>query len=345
MNYKPHRPPDRRHEDLPASSMSWHEKELAIVQKKAGDAQKVRAISSRGSRSWRTHSFRSNTSQSDRKLSIIVVRKDEKPPEAYVENPELTDEYIQSSKEILLGENTEGSEVLTSARSSQSQWSVDEHSEVLDQRLSGFLDEQATQIPNVRPGSGNPVTKVDIYQSPKRKVIVTDKHQPPVPMLQRYYRATSAPVTPSTSVVPIQSNGYYINGRSISSYRPHSSMSVHRSRCTTPGAFAPKATITSGPHCGLDSLLVYGEGGQRILRPRSSGPLHKSAWYQVPGRYPTSRKPYPPKRSQHRINPTLLSSSVGSSAASTPRSSRTASPLDSKVQGYTELEYVPSSLY
>ena len=314
IHFKPHRPPDCRNDVLPASSLSWHDKQLAVIHKKSVVASNKpkSAAESRYSRSSNrslinstitsTSSSHNNNNKSDGKLSIVVVRK----PNRTRADDNDQDERIESTKDILLSRDLDREEearydAVSIASGGFSDWSVDERSEVLNQRLSGFLDD-------VNPGSGNPGLKVDITETPKH-VIITDKHQPPVPMLKKYYRTSSAP-----HVSTGRTNGYSVDS-ATSSFRPHSSMSVHRAYCRTPGPFAPLGTITCGPHCRLDSLL-----GDTVQRVRSQGPLHKSAFYHVPGRYSTSQKPYPPKRSQSRISATMLYSGSGSGSGSGARS-------------------------
>ena len=85
-------------------------------------------------------------------------------------------------------------------------------------------------------------------------------------------------------------------------YRPRSTSEVHRRTCYVPGPHTVDIhnaySIMPGPHADVHSLLGP------PLCPREDWTLqHKSAWYHVPGRYPTVEQPYPPKRSQSRLAP------------------------------------------
>lgn len=76
---------------------------------------------------------------------------------------------------------------------------------------------------------------------------------------------------------------------------------VHRTKCQIPGPHTNDIhntySLTKGPNSTLRSLM----GGPPVPRDVFLHIHHTSAWYHVPGRYPTISSPYPRKRSQKRI--------------------------------------------
>lgn len=104
------------------------------------------------------------------------------------------------------------------------------------------------------------------------------------------------------------------SARSIGSslYTSASGVSIasHRSSCDIPRGphslhVSNARTTTIGPHSSVKSLL--GSTGPKDI---SRGIHHKSAWYHVPGRYVTSEKRYPPKRSQQRVEAKQIEKSI-----------------------------------
>ena len=71
----------------------------------------------------------------------------------------------------------------------------------------------------------------------------------------------------------------------------------HLSRCSVPGRqslYLSNQQTVVGPHSDLRCLMDY------RYPERTRQIHHQSAWYHVPGRYPTPEIVYPPKRSQTR---------------------------------------------
>ncbi|XP_072002470.1 tetratricopeptide repeat protein 41-like [Engystomops pustulosus] len=66
--------------------------------------------------------------------------------------------------------------------------------------------------------------------------------------------------------------------------------------CLTPSLCSRPESAMSGPHSDLMSLVSL----NRPSRSEHCKLVHKSAWYHVPGRYPTLQTPFPPKRHQIR---------------------------------------------
>ncbi|XP_068133027.1 putative tetratricopeptide repeat protein 41 isoform X2 [Hyperolius riggenbachi] len=94
-------------------------------------------------------------------------------------------------------------------------------------------------------------------------------------------------VTLTVSVFPISDS---------TDKRPHSVASIHTSvLLSRPNSVCH--TTLSGPLSDVSSLVS-------LSRPMSKSEnyklIHKSAWYHVPGRYPTLQSPFPPKRHQIR---------------------------------------------
>lgn len=88
------------------------------------------------------------------------------------------------------------------------------------------------------------------------------------------------------------------------------SLASHRSNCDIPRGphslhVSNSRTTTVGPYSSVKSLLM--SSGPKDI---SKGVHHKSAWYHVPGRYTTSDKRYPPKRSQQRFEAKQLSKTI-----------------------------------
>ncbi|XP_061187631.1 uncharacterized protein LOC133195719 isoform X1 [Saccostrea echinata] len=140
-----------------------------------------------------------------------------------------------------------------------------------------------------------------VGQETKRTQFAEQTESGPAELFKRYSSAGS-----SRSSISRQQDRGLVRGNSAKSYQSshitgystHSRASVRsgHSRRSAPGphAITPGNTksVTAGPNSTLDSLI-----------PRSPRDLvrtvhHRSAWYHVPGRYATSQKPVPPKRSQ-----------------------------------------------
>ena len=84
----------------------------------------------------------------------------------------------------------------------------------------------------------------------------------------------------------------------------------HRSSCDIPTGphtihLSNARTTTQGPHSSLNSLM--GHSGPRDI---SKTIHHKSAWYHVPGRYRTTEKKLPAKRSQARDEAKVIKKAV-----------------------------------
>ena len=88
--------------------------------------------------------------------------------------------------------------------------------------------------------------------------------------------------------------------RRVGSASARVSQVQHRARCPAPHPHTVDTCNTfsaiNGPHTSTDSLLL-GKPRDTYQHVR-----HTCAWYHVPGRYITPDQPYPPKRSQQRVD-------------------------------------------
>ena len=140
----------------------------------------------------------------------------------------------------------------------------------------------------------------------------------PYKMFQRYQqesraassRASSAAVT---SAAAASRRRHVESAPLIGTDRPSSRVrqDYHRARCAQPQPHdldsANTFSAINGPNASTDSLLwpPHNRAPSRAQSARASQQRqqqHTSAWYHVPGRYVTSERPYPPKRSQQRIH-------------------------------------------
>ncbi|XP_041350097.1 uncharacterized protein LOC121369221 [Gigantopelta aegis] len=116
-----------------------------------------------------------------------------------------------------------------------------------------------------------------------------------------FMRFASASSDRSRGSKRLSSSGKGRSKSSVSSITPGStdgsSSRGHQSRCAVPGRQSLQLSnqqAVVGPHSALNCLMDY-------PFPDSSRKIHhQSAWYHVPGRYPTSEASYPPKRCQTR---------------------------------------------
>ena len=96
-----------------------------------------------------------------------------------------------------------------------------------------------------------------------------------------------------------------VSGNYVDIAPPHNSKASTTTTVTTiPSPRKPHIPML---HLATDNFYIGGGGheddlGEKVkLGQRSAGKGHTSAWYHVPGRYPTPEKPYPPARSQKRV--------------------------------------------
>ncbi|XP_074645935.1 uncharacterized protein LOC141902193, partial [Tubulanus polymorphus] len=77
---------------------------------------------------------------------------------------------------------------------------------------------------------------------------------------------------------------------------------IHQGRCRVPQAHDIRAETTTTVMYGPNSTLISLLGPPRCPRDVGRRIHHLTAWYHVPGRYRTTDKPLPAKRSQSRVN-------------------------------------------
>ena len=113
--------------------------------------------------------------------------------------------------------------------------------------------------------------------------------------IARNYHVTSNQITQRASSAPIRR--YQSHDRPLSA-----SEGMHSKHCYRPGPHTidiHNAYSVSGPNSNIKSLIK--EPISRQLKHDKEPHIHQSAWYHVPGRYPTVDQAYPPKRSQERV--------------------------------------------
>ena len=76
---------------------------------------------------------------------------------------------------------------------------------------------------------------------------------------------------------------------------------MHQQHCYIPGPHTVDVHNSYSPMVGPNNSLYSLMGAPRPPRDVFLGVQHTSAWYHVPGRYPTVQKPYAAKRSQQRV--------------------------------------------
>ncbi|XP_076469165.1 uncharacterized protein LOC143299693 [Babylonia areolata] len=93
-----------------------------------------------------------------------------------------------------------------------------------------------------------------------------------------------------------------------------SSVGSHVSRCTMPGPYdiVPNTKCLSGPHSDILSLVGPPACPRENIHPKVH---HKSAFYHVPGRYPTSTHSYPSRRGQKTEGAQVLASVIAAKMA------------------------------
>ena len=135
--------------------------------------------------------------------------------------------------------------------------------------------------------------------------------RPSLKLFRQYgYVKSESPVTSSSAVLPhveltrdkmTRTYSAPPAGMTYQSSRPSSSFEYHHQSCYVPGPHSVDVhntySVVPGPNSSVDSLL----GPPPCPRPRRSL-QHMSAWYHVPGRYPTITCPFPPKRLHKRLS-------------------------------------------
>lgn len=274
VKYHPSRPPDTRNDDLPVSSLSWHNNDLAKLQKRIMRRVKVK----NGSVSRSVSSARSDStlcSSSVKNLSIVVVRK-----------PKSEKKYRSSEKpediKMILGSKLEDSASSTRAVTPQpGRRHADTHVRIKPRRINSNHDSSCVY----RPGSGK-LAMMEVLTNGKSHVhydhsevatsnsLIDDKST--VKMLHRYYSVHKQQLSPSSQVghvsLPhrphsVQSNSptaSAINNThssitsSAKSRQTHSSLSVcPLSPSTVQQPFSeisPYSSLTSSPHAPSSAI-------------------------------------------------------------------------------------------
>ena len=135
--------------------------------------------------------------------------------------------------------------------------------------------------------------KTTAYASFKNKLLNSRRSHTPNSFHSESWRRSSVNSHQMASFSSKQSTRPLSRGSNTSSF--------HRAKCILPepqdSDKSDSMSMLSGPQVDIMSL----HHPPACPRPPSGILHHHSGWYHVPGRYPTSEKPYPPKRSQNRI--------------------------------------------
>ncbi|XP_048741170.2 uncharacterized protein LOC125655060 isoform X3 [Ostrea edulis] len=285
--FGPARLTDTRTPERPFSKLSWREKDLANLDKRARSQSASRSSSSvlrshpssyKDGQSISRHSSVSHLSASEKLLMDAerprLLHRDFMDRKLKTSSPssEVNPQKRQVTVEIKVEDDAD-----TSQR-------MDFETRMADAQIDSFGDE-IRQTENLGG------------QEVKRAQFVEHLESGPVKLFKRYSSAGSSRSSVSRGLVRGNSAKSYQSSH-VTGYSSQSRTSVRsgQSRRNAPGphAITPGNThsVTTGPNSTLDSLLP------RSPRDQIRTIHHRSAWYHVPGRYATSQKPIPPKRSQ-----------------------------------------------
>ena len=296
--FGPAKPTDTRTMDRPYSKLSWRDKDLANMDRRAKsklsreDSKAGSIIRSRPS-SYRSdligpsmsrHSSISHLSaseklmlESDRPRLLHRENFNERklkpsPPESEVSSPKK-----QVTVEIKInGDETDRKE--------------DVQTRVASQQIDSF---------------GEEIRETEHLQQSNemKRTQFAEAEKVPVRLFHRYSSAGSTRSSVSKqyidkSVARVNSARSYGSSHITGvSYYSKSSLRSNQSRRSVHSRHginsANTRSVTVGPSCDLTSLVE-----KSSPRDISKNIHHRSAWYHVPGRYATSDKPFPPKRSQ-----------------------------------------------
>ncbi|XP_021370952.1 uncharacterized protein LOC110461680 isoform X2 [Mizuhopecten yessoensis] len=305
--FGPAKPTDVRSTERPYSNMSWREKDMINLERRAKSRSSSRGGSSVYSNS-RPNSGKNDISYSQlsrhSSLSFLsasekLMLESERPrllhrgtldrrlrtssPKGTHSSPE--ENSISRKVEINLNptqEEAEDSEKVGETR-------------VADPQIDSFADDIGGMDRAMLARSvGKQVTTFDVPDS---------SDMAPIRLYNRYGSAGSSrsmsPRQPQNSKTNVR-NGSAKSGSSFitsASRMSRTTYSSSRSRSVmSPHAITPGNTrsITYGPNSDVSSLL----GPPTTPRDIKKDYHHKSAWYHVPGRYTTYTQEYPQKRSQ-----------------------------------------------
>ncbi|XP_022299970.2 tetratricopeptide repeat protein 41-like isoform X2 [Crassostrea virginica] len=290
--FGPARLTDTRTPDRPFSKLSWREKDLVNLDKRSRSRSASRNSVS-GIRS-RPSSYKEDHGQSMSRYSSVSHLSASEKLLMDADRPRLLHrDYLERKLKV----SSPSSEMQQPRRQVTVEIKVDDEvdrsadfeTRVTDPQIDSFGDE-------IRQ-----TDSLGVMQETKRTQFAEQSESGPVKLFKRYSSAGS-----SRSSLSRQNERSVIRGNSAksnqsshitgfsSSSRASLRSGYSRRSVAGPHAITPgnTQTVTTGPNSTLDSLIPRS--------PRDLGRTihHRSAWYHVPGRYATSGKPFPPKRSQ-----------------------------------------------
>lgn len=290
--FGPARLTDTRTTDRPFSKLSWREKDLANIDKRSKSRSASR--SSNSILRSRSSSYKEEHGQSLSRYSSVSHLSASEKLLMDADRPRLLHrDYIDRKLKV----SPPSSEVHQAKRLVTVEIKVDDD---VDRSEDVETREAEPQIDSF----GDDIRQTDslsVGQETKRAQFAEHADSGPVKLFKRYSSAGS-----SRSSVSRHNERSLLRGNSaksnqsshITGYSSNSRMSLRsgysRRSVVGPHAITPGNTqsVTTGPNSTLDSLIA------RSPRDMSRTIHHRSAWYHVPGRYVTSEKPFPPKRSQ-----------------------------------------------
>lgn len=290
--FGPARLTDTRTTDRPFSKLSWREKDLANIDKRSKSRSASR--SSNSILRSRSSSYKEEHGQSLSRYSSVSHLSASEKLLMDADRPRLLHrDYIDRKLKV----SPPSSEVHQAKRLVTVEIKVDDD---VDRSEDVETREAEPQIDSF----GDEIRQTDslsVGQETKRAQFAEHADSGPVKLFKRYSSAGS-----SRSSVSRHNERSLLRGNSaksnqsshITGYSSNSRMSLRsgysRRSVVGPHAITPGNTqsVTTGPNSTLDSLIA------RSPRDMSRTIHHRSAWYHVPGRYVTSEKPFPPKRSQ-----------------------------------------------
>lgn len=300
--FGPAKPTDVRSGDRPYSNMSWREKDMVNLERRAKSRASSRGGSSIYSNS-RPNSGKNDVSygQLSRHSSLSFLSASEKlmlesDRPRLLHRGTLDRRLRTSSPKDMHPSPEETSRKVTVEINLNPEQEEDQDSgnavetRIVDPQIESFGEDiGGVEKTALAKSVGKPVTTFDVPDSPDLAA---------VRLYQRYGSAGSSrshsPHQPQNSKTNVRNS----SAKSGSSYITSvSRMSrTTRSSVTSPHAITPgnTRTVTYGPNSDVSSLM----GPPTTPRDIKKEYHHHSAWYHIPGRYCVSKQEYAPKRSQ-----------------------------------------------
>lgn len=180
-----------------------------------------------------------------------------------------------------------------------------DHSKSANQKCSDYL-KRAMDIRNTKLGPRHPSSRLllkDLTEMENRKKKTTRVDQ------RNHERMFSNLSWREVDLFKLDQRVLQSRLSSVNDSRPKSAIvkqlaieNIPTSRSPRPKSAAPvirdDKSITSGPATSVYRVLDEYRLNSGLFLRQKEELIHKSAWFHVPGRYPTVRKPFPPKRIQ-----------------------------------------------